>query len=397
VSTSPVVLFVDDEPRVVEGLRRMLRSKARDWTLLTATSGAEALQILREREVDAVVSDMRMPGMNGAELLAAVQRERPATARIILSGQSDRAAVLDAVGPAQQFLAKPCDADIVLAAVRRAVGVRRMLAGGKLLEIIGGTASLPKPPQVYQELVEALAAPGADLSRVARILDAHMATRVEVLRLVNSAFFGLPRQIDSVDAAVGLLGVDNLQAVVLATSLFRQGDRLPAELDPERLEELAVRRGAVARRLTALEGLQRPEADAVLLAALLHDVGLLVLASALPQAYTGLGAGYGELEPAARSAAEREAFGCTVPEAGASLLALWGFPDLVVQALATQPVAPDDAEAPANEHIVAAADRYSRGLPIRGTGPYLDEARATRWDAAAREALAGEPTEPPAP
>jgi HD-like signal output (HDOD) protein len=387
VSAAPVVLFVDDEPRVVEGLRRMLRGKARDWTLLTATSGAEALRIVVEQQVDAVVTDMRMPGMNGAELLAAVRRERPATARIILSGQAERAAVLDAVGTAQQFLAKPCDAETVVAAVRRAVGVRRLLADGRLLEILGGTAALPKPPQVYQELVEAVSAPGADLSRVARILDAHMATRVEVLRLVNSAFFGLPRRIDAVDTAVGLLGLENLQAVVLATSLFRPGAPLPAGLDPDRLEDAALRRGAAVRSIAALEGLQRPEADAALLAALLYDVGLLVLATALPDAFTALDGADRATDPAARSAAERAAFGCSVPEAGASLLALWGFPDLLVHILATQPVAPGDAGAAVPEHVLAAADLCTRGGRITGAaGCYLDEARAARWEVAAREA-----------
>jgi len=305
--------------------------------------------------------------------------------------------VLEAVASAQQFLAKPCDADAIVAAVRRAVGVRRTLGDGRLLEILGGVGSLPKPPEVYQELVAAVSDPDVSLAEVARVLDGHVATRAEVLKLVNTAFFGLPRHVDAVQTAVAMLGLDTVQALVLASSLFRAGGQMPAGLDAGRLQATGLRRAAVARRLADLEGLDRHDRDAAVLAALLHDVGLIVLAAALPEGFASLAAaardgdeagGTGSAER--RAEREREAFGCTVPVAGACLLGLWGFPELLVHTLATQPVGGADAGAATAEHVLAAADARARDEEVPACpGGFVDDARAERWNAAAGEALAG--------
>ena len=217
------ILFVDDEPHLLAGLRRMLRSERDHWRFSFASSGTEALLLIAEDPVDVIVSDMRMPMMDGAELLARVQREYPSTARIILSGQADRASVISATRCAQQFLAKPCDTATLTAAVARALEVRRMLADPQLRRLIGGATSLPTLPTVYHELVAAMDAPEVDLAAVSSILASDVATSAEVLKLVNSAFFGLARQISTVDAAVSLLGLENIQALVLTGSVFQIG------------------------------------------------------------------------------------------------------------------------------------------------------------------------------
>ncbi len=78
------ILFVDDEPRILDGLRRMLRSKRKEWEMSFVGSGAEALSLLGEHAFDVVVSDMRMPGMDGAALLDHVKARHPEVVRIIL-------------------------------------------------------------------------------------------------------------------------------------------------------------------------------------------------------------------------------------------------------------------------------------------------------------------------
>ena len=102
-------LFVDDEPLVLSGLRRMLRSLRHDWDLSFANSGQEALELMEAEDFAVVVSDMRMPEMDGASLLNEVARRHPAIARLVLSGHAELDAILRAVRPAHQFLAKPCD------------------------------------------------------------------------------------------------------------------------------------------------------------------------------------------------------------------------------------------------------------------------------------------------
>jgi CheY-like chemotaxis protein len=111
------VLFVDDEPHLLEGIARGLRKR---FEVYTATSGAEGLRLLQDSEPFAVVvSDMRMPEMNGVQFLSRARDLYPDTVRIILSGQSDMTATIAAVneGNIFRFLNKPCSTQQLLAAV----------------------------------------------------------------------------------------------------------------------------------------------------------------------------------------------------------------------------------------------------------------------------------------
>ncbi len=111
------VLFVDDEPNILDSIRRQLR---KSFDVVTANSGIEALALLKDTgPVAVVVSDMRMPGMNGAELLTKIRDQYPDTVRMILSGQADLESTIAAIndGHIFRFLTKPCQED----ALRRAV------------------------------------------------------------------------------------------------------------------------------------------------------------------------------------------------------------------------------------------------------------------------------------
>lgn len=121
------VLIVDDEPRVTEGMERALRKE--DYEVISANSAERALEILRGEAVDVVVSDERMPGMCGSELLAIVAREYPETVRIVLSGQASLEAAVRAINDGQiyRFLLKPCN-DVNLAiTIRQALEHKDLL------------------------------------------------------------------------------------------------------------------------------------------------------------------------------------------------------------------------------------------------------------------------------
>jgi response regulator RpfG family c-di-GMP phosphodiesterase len=127
------VLFVDDEPHLLEGIARSLRNR---FAIHTATSGAEGLRVLETAGPFAVVvSDMRMPEMNGVQFLAKVRDLYPDSVRMILSGQSDLADTIAAVndGNIFRFLSKPCTAQYLLAAVGTGVEQHRLIAAEKVL------------------------------------------------------------------------------------------------------------------------------------------------------------------------------------------------------------------------------------------------------------------------
>jgi response regulator RpfG family c-di-GMP phosphodiesterase len=104
----PVLLCVDDEPNILSGLRRAFRS---GYQVLVANGGAEALDILRQQPVDLVISDMRMPAMNGAEFLAKVAEGWPQVMRLLLTGHADMGAVIQAInaGHIYGYYNKPCE------------------------------------------------------------------------------------------------------------------------------------------------------------------------------------------------------------------------------------------------------------------------------------------------
>jgi CheY-like chemotaxis protein len=129
----PSILCVDDEPRVVEGLALHLR---RDYQVLVANGGNAALQILKDKGAPAViVSDMRMPGMDGATLLKHVKQLHPETTRILLTGETGRDAAISAVNEGQifRFLAKPCPPDQLRSAIEAGVAHHRLLISEKVL------------------------------------------------------------------------------------------------------------------------------------------------------------------------------------------------------------------------------------------------------------------------
>jgi CheY-like chemotaxis protein len=127
------ILFVDDEPNVLEGIKRLLRKQ---WSLHVAASGADGLRVLSEEGPFAlVVSDMRMPVMNGAQFLAKVREQSPDTVRMVLSGQADLQATIAAVneGHIYRFLSKPCPSDLLLGAVLDGLNQYRLITAEKTL------------------------------------------------------------------------------------------------------------------------------------------------------------------------------------------------------------------------------------------------------------------------
>jgi response regulator RpfG family c-di-GMP phosphodiesterase len=149
----PAVLLVDDEPAILDGLRRQLRKR---FTVATATSGAAGLELLESGSFAAVVSDMRMPGMDGAAFLARVRTAYPDTVRLLLTGQADTQSAIAAINDGQiyRFLTKPCAPDLLQAALDSAVELHRLVTAEKDLlektlrstvETLTATLSLAQP------------------------------------------------------------------------------------------------------------------------------------------------------------------------------------------------------------------------------------------------------------
>ncbi len=150
----PSVLFVDDEPNIIEGMGRMLRGMCREWQLHFALGAADGLAVMAQQHINIVVSDIRMPEMDGAVFLSRVRQLYPHTIRVILSGVSDEEVVLDAAKTAHQFLAKPCSAETIKHTLECLFRLRDFINNEKIEGLIAGTELLPSMPAVYLKLLK---------------------------------------------------------------------------------------------------------------------------------------------------------------------------------------------------------------------------------------------------
>ncbi len=321
------ILFVDDEPKVLQGLQRMLRSLRREWQMEFAEGGPQALDYLAASPFDVVVTDMRMPGMDGAQLLDEVMRLYPATVRIVLSGQCDRQAVLKCVGPAHQFLTKPCDSETLKSTVARACSLRDRLGDERRKCRVSRVTSVPSRPSVHAELVAELESPQASVRAVAEIVSRDVGMTAKILQLVSSSFFGTPQRVSDPAEAIHLLGLDTIKPLALSTEAF-----VPFDLDDvegrwlQRLVEHSLAVGTAARAIAEAETKDRVLIGDAFLAGFLHEVGELALAQ--PPA--------GHREQRYLGEADKMRVDETDAGAGAYLMALWGLPDPIVTAIALQ-------------------------------------------------------------
>lgn len=328
------ILFVDDEARVLRGLRRSLDCMRDEWETAFANSGQEALELMAQEPFDVVVSDMQMPGMTGVELLNEVRRLHPQTVRLALSGQSSKESVLESVGPIHQYLPKPCDVEMLQGTLSRLWTLRDLLAVPKLQSLLAKLERLPSLPSIYRTLMSEFESPDSSLKEVGRIVEQDIGMSAKVLQLVNSSFFGVPRHISSPRQAVAALGMDTVKALALAVCVFTPFDDAAAkDLAIEPLWEHSMAVGAFAKQISTTEHADPKTIDHAFIAGLLHDVGKLVLASALPDDYIDAMA-QAEQKGINLADAERDVIGATHAQLGAYLLGLWGFSDQVLQAVA---------------------------------------------------------------
>jgi HD-like signal output (HDOD) protein len=335
------VLLVDDEPRVLEALERMVVELQDSWEISCAPGGREALELLRDNEFDVVVSDMRMPGMDGAELLGEVHRTHRHVMRFVLSGQTDRGSALRASRVAHQFLTKPCSAEILVDVIVRAQHLNARIASPEVRALVNGIERLPSVPALYRELQALIADDDANAASVAKVLSKDPAMTAKLLQLVNSGFFCRGARINDVRSAVVRLGLTVVSELVLLVGVFGSIDCSMSEAEVVSFQESAARAARVAHAIA------KPEdaADAST-AALLGDIGRLVLAcrSTRPEAPAH------EVRP---------------NKAGAYLLEKWGLPQAIVTAVASL----DDLRLDPGRKLglsatVHAACRFVSGEPI---------------------------------
>ncbi len=336
------VLFVDDEPQVLEGLRDLLWPHRKRWRVSVALGARKALEMLRKDDAQVVVSDIQMPEMDGVELLEAVKRDYPAALRVMLSGQCGLDAGKRAVSVAQQYLSKPCSPEALVDTLERAERYNALLTDQALIDVVGRCDRMPSPPTLYARLTSMAGDPNVELHDLASVVQTDPAITAKLLQLANSSFFGRAKRTVTATEAIQYLGVKLLADLVLmsevAISLECAG--CPLDIDAFQAHALSVAWEA-HRHVGAGDA-----GDAAFTAGLLHDIGELVIAC---------GGGDADDDPLLHAGA------------GAYLLARWGLPIAIVDAVACHHDEPSGRE-PAGDIIAAVQLAERQATPVEGCG-----------------------------
>lgn len=214
------MLFVDDEMDILEGLENRFHPLRHFWKTRFANSGEEALRLLNEEPADVVVSDMRMPGMDGADLLSQVRQQWPSTIRIMLSGETGQDGLLKATAVAHQVLGKPCDIDQLKDKVSQAIRLRNCLNQPDVVEAVSHLGSLPALPEIYQRLQALISAGNPPIEKIAELIEQDAAMTARIMQLANAANIADMPPVQHVHEAVMRLGLDLVNSLIVTQALY---------------------------------------------------------------------------------------------------------------------------------------------------------------------------------
>ena len=341
------LLFVDDEVPILRALERLLRSHRNDWECHFVDDPVRALDVLADLAPDAVISDMLMPGLDGAEFLTEAARRRPLMARFILSGEVGAGSLVRMARAAHQCLAKPCRGDVLLGVLRRALVEPSAVKVPALMAGLYGMHALPVAAPLFDQLRQQLSQPPSDRrdAQAVALLEGSAAVATKLLQVATWTRFGMGAPPAHVYDAYFQLGPDRVWSLLDADLLrpLPGGETTAFQRDVWRRCEQVT---AVAHAIATAEGFGADDRRQAALVAMWSTAAPLLVDGVCRDEYASL-----RQEAAAGAASlpecERAHFGLTAAELFAQMLRLWGLP----APLATWVARGDDLASLTADHV----------------------------------------------
>ena len=265
------ILFVDDEKQILRALKRLFVSS--DYEVHFADGGERALELVKEQDFDLLVTDIRMPEMDGIELLRQVKDASPLTLRVALSGYTDNKKIYSALEDnlAKLYLFKPWDNKELTSLIDRLFELEDILKDKKLLNLINNLDELPTVPDLYAELCR-MVEENADIETIAKKLEEDQSIASKLLRVANSAFYGA--KTGSIAQAIMYVGLINVKNIVLSNGIFTS-----LGLDRDLQRSLWEHVNLTNRLMNAIyqKCLFKKVPNLFASAGLLHDIGRVII------------------------------------------------------------------------------------------------------------------------
>jgi putative nucleotidyltransferase with HDIG domain len=328
------ILFVDDEPMILKGIQRTLRKMRDVWDMTFASSAAEALAVLDNNPMDVIISDIKMPEMDGSQLLAEVKQHHPHVVRLVLSGHVEQETTIKSVQFAHQCLSKPCDVKVLKQTLAKLFALRDILSDNSLKKIVSQIESLPSLPTIYTEIIAEMQSEDPSIKKISEIIEKDVSMTAKILQVVNSVFFGLSQRIGNPKQAVMLLGLETIKSLVLSVKIFSEfSQKKYSWFDIDAIFKHSISVSSYAKAIVKNEKMDQDLINYSLMAGLLHDLGKLILATNFKDTYQQV------LTESQNSdhqlwELERETFGTSHAEIGAYLMGLWNLENPIIEAIA---------------------------------------------------------------
>lgn len=363
--SKPLILFVDDDPMLLNSTRRRLMSLSQSWELRFAESGQQALSIMDSVEPAVVVSDMRMPAMDGLALLAEVERRYPFAIRIILSGQTEREKLADAQVIAHEFLKKPCEAEQVRTVIGHCLAIRDRLSKVRIERTMLEQAGIPLSATSLRNVLAFLQDPDTNSEQ----LIALMSQDRRVAQFVVNRVLGTMSEEETaatlgeasspLERTIQRMGVFPVKVAYCFVKIcIRILDTLEEPLFLDVIDtglQLGIRVLETAKRVGKTNGF----AEECYVAAVFQEIGKLVL-------FRCYGASYLESIALAKQGVgrlveiENERYRCTHAEVGSYVLMQWSFSPHVVESVCSH----DDLHLSTPESLRSVV-AFVRGVALR--------------------------------
>lgn len=211
------ILIVDDEKNILLAFKRSFFDLP--FNIFTANSAKEALNIMENNDIDIVISDYKMPKMNGLELLKKIKKKHPEAFRIILSGFIKKSIMIKSIttGNAINYITKPWDDNDLKKLLQHLLEIKNLINDKSLLKKLNSIDNLPSLPAIYSKLLELIGGK-APAKKITKLLKHDEAIAAKILHIANSAFYG-NRKIGSLQQAIVRIGINALKDIVMYISL----------------------------------------------------------------------------------------------------------------------------------------------------------------------------------
>jgi len=332
----PIILFVDDDPMLLASTKRRLTSLARDWDMRFFESGLLALQMMERVEPAAVITDMRMPTMDGIALLTEVLQRYPLAVRIILSGQTEAEKMNHTHVVAHEILRKPCEAEHIRNVVGYCLRIRGRLSKLPLTREIFERSWIPIYPTSISDTLMLL----HDQHPLTEQLVAAMRSDPEVSQLVVNRLAKVHGRVathpmstsNTPEAAIATMGVFATKSAFCFARIAR---RIVANVDHPLLIDVlddGLKLGLKVLHAASQSGKQAGFGEECFIAAIFQEVGKLVMYACFGEDYINV---LIQSQDRERKMAELETsqYGYTHAEVGAYLLLQWSFSTHVIESV----------------------------------------------------------------